>query len=66
MAAADALAVHDAESLLTHAQIGAALSFEALLGLTAAYDPPSRSQAVSPASARSPPDCSSWSAAAGW
>ena len=39
MAAAGALAVHDAESLLAHAQIGAALSFEALLGLTAAYDP---------------------------
>ena len=39
MAAAGALAVHEAESLLAHAQIGAALSFEALLGLTAAYDP---------------------------
>ncbi len=39
MAAAGALAVHDAENLLAHAQIGAALSFEALLGLTAAYDP---------------------------
>jgi len=39
MAAAGALAVYDAESLLAHAQIGAALSFEALLGLTAAYDP---------------------------
>jgi histidine ammonia-lyase len=39
MAAAGALAVHDAESLLAHAQIGAALSFEALLGLTAAFDP---------------------------
>ena len=39
MAAAGALAVHDAESLLAQAQIGAALSFEALLGLTAAFDP---------------------------
>jgi histidine ammonia-lyase len=39
MAAAGALAVHDAESLLAHAQISAAVSFEALLGLTAAYDP---------------------------
>ena len=39
MAAAGALAVHDAENLLAHAQIGAALSFEALLGLTAAFDP---------------------------
>jgi histidine ammonia-lyase len=39
MAAAGALAVHDAEGLLAHAQIAAALSFEALLGLTAAYDP---------------------------
>ena len=39
MAAAGALAVHDAENLLAHAQIGAALSFEALLGLTSAFDP---------------------------
>ncbi len=39
MAAAGALAVHDAENLLAHAQIGAALSLEALLGLTAAFDP---------------------------
>jgi histidine ammonia-lyase len=39
MAAAGALAVHDADSLLAHAQIGAALSLEALLGLTAAFDP---------------------------
>ncbi len=39
MAAAGALAVHDAEGLLAHAQIGAALSFEALLGLTAGVRP---------------------------
>ncbi len=39
MAAAGALAVHDAENLLRHAQMGAALSLEALLGLSAAFDP---------------------------
>jgi histidine ammonia-lyase len=39
MAAAGALAVFDAENLLDHAQIGAALSLEALQGLTAAFDP---------------------------
>jgi histidine ammonia-lyase len=39
MAACGALAVHDAESLLKYAQFGAALSFEALLGLSAALDP---------------------------
>jgi len=39
MAACGALAVHDAEILLKHAELGAALSFEALLGLTAALDP---------------------------
>jgi histidine ammonia-lyase len=39
MAAAGALAVHDAENLLRQAQIGAALSLEALLGLSAAFDP---------------------------
>jgi histidine ammonia-lyase len=39
MAACGALAVHDAENLLCHAQMGASLSFEALTGLTAALDP---------------------------
>ena len=39
MAAAGALAVHEAENLLAHAQIGAALSLEALQGLSAAFDP---------------------------
>ncbi len=39
MAAAGALAVFDAENLLCHAQLGAALSLEALLGLSAAFDP---------------------------
>ncbi|HKV83305.1 MAG TPA: histidine ammonia-lyase [Ktedonobacterales bacterium] len=34
-----ALAVHDAESLIQHAEIAAALSFEALTGLTAALHP---------------------------
>jgi histidine ammonia-lyase len=39
MAACGALAVRDAENLLSHAQMGAALSLEALLGLSAAFDP---------------------------
>ncbi|NOZ72910.1 MAG: aromatic amino acid lyase, partial [Chloroflexi bacterium] len=39
MAAAGALAVYDAENLLAHATIAAALSLEALLGLSAAFDP---------------------------
>lgn len=39
MAACGALAVYEAENLLRHAQIGAALSLEALLGLSAAFDP---------------------------
>lgn len=39
MASAGALAVRDAENLLAHAQVAAALSLEALLGLTAAFDP---------------------------
>jgi histidine ammonia-lyase len=39
MAAAGALAVRDAENLVSHAQIAAALSLEALLGISAAFDP---------------------------
>jgi len=39
MAACGALAVFEAENLLRHAQLGAALSLEALLGLSAAFDP---------------------------
>jgi histidine ammonia-lyase len=39
MASAGALAVHDAENLLAHAQVAAALSLEAMLGLSAAFDP---------------------------
>jgi histidine ammonia-lyase len=39
MAAAGALAVHDAWGILRHAEIAAALSLEALLGLSAAFDP---------------------------
>jgi histidine ammonia-lyase len=39
MAAAGALAVHDAENLVRHAQIAAALSLEALIGISAAFDP---------------------------
>ena len=38
MAAAGALAVHDAENLLRTRRSASALSFEALLGLTAAYE----------------------------
>jgi histidine ammonia-lyase len=39
MVAAGALCVHEAESLLRHAEIAAALSLEALLGLTSAFHP---------------------------
>ncbi|HUF36978.1 MAG TPA: histidine ammonia-lyase [Anaerolineales bacterium] len=39
MAAAGALAVFDAHQLLEQAELAAALSFEALLGITAALDP---------------------------
>lgn len=39
MVAAGALAVHDAENLIRHAEIAAALSLEALLGLTDAFHP---------------------------
>ncbi len=39
MAAMAALAVHDAGSLLAHAQIAAALSLEGLQGLSTAFDP---------------------------
>lgn len=39
MTAAGALAVHDAENLMRHAEIAAALSMEALLGLTEALHP---------------------------
>ena len=39
MAAVGALAVYEAENLLRHAQVGAGLSLEALLGLSAAFDP---------------------------
>jgi len=39
MAAAGALAVYDAENLVSHAQIAAALSLEAMLGFSSAFDP---------------------------
>ncbi len=39
MAAAGALGVYDAERLLDHAEMAAALSFEALLGITSALHP---------------------------
>ena len=39
MAALGALALHEAESLLAHAQIAAALSLEGLQGLSVAFDP---------------------------
>lgn len=39
MVAAGALAIHDAQKLLTHAEISAALSMEALTGLSSAFHP---------------------------
>lgn len=39
MVAVAALALHDAANLLRHAELAAALSFEALLGITTALDP---------------------------
>ena len=39
MAACGALGVDEAQNLLAHAQVGAALSLEALAGLSAAFDP---------------------------
>jgi histidine ammonia-lyase len=39
MVAAGALATHDAENLLLHAEIAAGLSLEALLGVSEAFDP---------------------------
>jgi histidine ammonia-lyase len=39
MAAAGALGVHDAENLVDHAEVAAALSLEGLLGLSSAFDP---------------------------
>jgi histidine ammonia-lyase len=39
MAAAGAMGVYDAEKLLEHAELAAALSFEALLGITSALHP---------------------------
>jgi len=39
MSAAGAVAVHNAENLVRHAEIAAALSLEALLGLSAAFHP---------------------------
>jgi histidine ammonia-lyase len=39
MAAAAALALHDAQRLVEHAELAAALSLEALLGLSAAFHP---------------------------
>ena len=39
MAAIGALALHDAEALLAHAQIAAALSLEGMQGLSTAFDP---------------------------
>ncbi len=39
MVAAGCLAVHDAENLIQHAELAAALSLEALLGISAAFHP---------------------------
>ena len=52
MAAAGALAVHDAENLLGHAEIGAALSLEALLGLSDALHPAVHAAAGQPGQQR--------------
>ncbi len=52
MAAAGALALHDAESLLAHAQVAAALSLEGLQGLSAAFDPDLQAAAGQPGQAQ--------------
>jgi histidine ammonia-lyase len=52
MASAGALAVHDAERLLEHAQVAAALSLEAMLGLSAAFDPDLQQASGQPGQAR--------------
>jgi histidine ammonia-lyase len=52
MASAGALAVHDAENLLAHAQVAAALSLEAALGLSAAFDPDLQQAGGQPGQAR--------------
>ncbi|MFM8322655.1 MAG: histidine ammonia-lyase [Chloroflexota bacterium] len=52
MSACGALAVLDAENLLAHAQAAAALSLEALLGLSAAFDPDLHAAANQPGQQR--------------
>jgi histidine ammonia-lyase len=52
MAAAGALAVHDAENLLAHASIAAALSLEAMCGLSAAFEPDLQNASGQPGQAR--------------
>ncbi len=52
MVAAGALATHDAERLVHHAEIAAALSLEALLGLSTALDPALHAAAGQPGQAK--------------
>ena len=52
MGAAGALALYDAENLLRHAEIGAALSLEALLGLSDAFHPALHAAAGQPGQQR--------------
>lgn len=52
MAAVGALVVHDAESLLEHAQIAAALSLEGMQGLSSAFDPALHAAAGQPGQIR--------------
>lgn len=52
MAAMGALAVHDAGSLLAHAQLAAALSLEGVQGLSAAFDPALHAAAGQPGQMR--------------
>jgi histidine ammonia-lyase len=52
MASAGALAVHDAENLLAHAPIAAALSLEAMCGLSEAFDPDLQHASGQPGQAR--------------
>ena len=52
MASAGALAVHDAENLLEHAEVAAALSLEAMCGLSAAFDPDLQQAGGQPGQAR--------------
>jgi histidine ammonia-lyase len=56
MVAVGALATHDAENLVHHAEIAAALSLEALLGVSEAFDPALHTAAGQPGQARTAAD----------